>query len=117
MRRCAHANAASSLLRPPHCEDTPPGPQGLWMKILCGIVVVMLTMIPCVYLLLFGVQQGKAKLKVWWISSMTGFALGAVCYEVGQHRRASLHSPTAGCATNCDLRRLHRARLLLPAVP
>ena len=73
------------------------------MKILCGIVVVMLTMIPCVYLLLFGVQQGKAKLKVWWISSMTGFALGAVCYEVGQRRRASLHSPTAGCAIASEL--------------
>ena len=62
-------------------EDEPPGPQGLWKKIICGVIVVVLTLFPCLYLLLFGVQQGKAMLKVWWISSMTGFALTAVVYE------------------------------------
>ena len=50
-------------------------------KIICGVIVAVLTLFPCLYLLLFGVQQGKAMLKVWWISSMTGFALTAVVYE------------------------------------
>ena len=62
-------------------EDEPPGPQGLWKKIICGVIVVVLTLFSCLYLLLFGVQQGKAMLKVWWISSMTGLALSAICYE------------------------------------
>jgi hypothetical protein len=62
-------------------EDEPPGPQGLWKKIICGVIVVVLTLFPAFYLLLFGVQQGKAMLKVWWISSMTGFALTAIVYE------------------------------------
>ena len=62
-------------------EDEPPGPQGLWKKIICGVIVVVLTLFPAFYLLLFGVQQGKAMLKVWWISSMTGWALSAICYE------------------------------------
>ena len=71
--------------RPPAAaarEDAPPGPQGLWKKAVCAAIIVALTLFPAFYLLLFGVQQGKAMLKVWWISSMTSFALTAVFYEV-----------------------------------
>ena len=51
------------------------------------MIVVVLTLFPCFYLLLFAATKGKAVIKAWWISSMTGFALGAVCYEV----RGSVH--------------------------
>jgi len=75
----------STGCRPPAAaarEDAPPGPQGLWKKAVCAAIIVALTLFPAFYLLLFGVQQGKAMLKVWWISSMTSFALTAVFYEV-----------------------------------
>ena len=62
-------------------EDDPPPPQRLWKKVLCGIVMVVLTLFACLYLLLFGVQQGKAMTKAWWVASMTGLVLGAVFYE------------------------------------
>ena len=46
------------------------------------MIVVVLTLFPCFYLLLFAATEGKQAIKAWWISSMTGFALDAVCYEV-----------------------------------
>lgn len=51
------------------------------------MIVVVLTLFPIFYLLLFAATEGKKSIKAWWISSMTGFALGAVCYEV----RGSVH--------------------------
>ena len=51
------------------------------------MIVVVLTLFPCFYLLLFAATEGKAVIKAWWISSMTGLSLGAVCYEV----RGSVH--------------------------
>ena len=62
--------------------DDPPSPQALWKKLACGVAMLVTTLCACLYLLLFGVQQGKAVTKAWWVSSMTGLALGAVIYEV-----------------------------------
>ena len=62
-------------------EDDPPPPRSLWKKVLCGVVMVAITLFACLYLLLFGMQQGKAMTKAWWVASMTGLALGAVVYE------------------------------------
>jgi hypothetical protein len=47
------------------------------------MVMVVLTLFPALYLLLFGVQQGKAMTKAWWVSTMAAFALQAIFYEAG----------------------------------
>ena len=58
------------------------------------MIVVVLTLFPIFYLLLFAATEGKKSIKAWWISSMTGFALGAVCYEV---RGSGIHYSTVQC--------------------
>lgn len=62
-------------------DVAPPPPRTLRAKLISGVAVVLLTLAPCLYLLLFGLQQGKAATKAWWVSTMTGLALGALIYE------------------------------------
>jgi uncharacterized membrane protein YsdA (DUF1294 family) len=57
------------------------------LQVLCAMVMVVLTLFPALYLLLFGIQQGKAMTKAWWVSTMTAFALEAVFTEAGAGER------------------------------
>ena len=43
--------------------------------------MVPLVIIPMLWLLLFGLEQGKKTTKSWWIATMTAFYLSAGVYE------------------------------------
>ena len=62
-------------------DEEPPAPVAAWTKGVFAIVMLCLIVFPMLYLLLFGVQQGKQKIKSWWIGTMTAFALDAGIYE------------------------------------
>ena len=52
-----------------------------WKKYVFGVVMLTLLVIPTLFLLLFGVQQGKKTTKSWWVGTMTCFALEWFIYE------------------------------------
>jgi hypothetical protein len=59
-------------------EDVPVPPVKIWQKFVALCVIVLLTLLPMMYLLLFGVQQGSQMIRGWWISTMTCFAMEAI---------------------------------------
>ena len=62
-------------------EEKPPAPCHCATKWFMGCVVIVLLIVPMLYLLLFGLAQGKKMTRTWWTSTMTGFVLAFLIYE------------------------------------
>ena len=62
-------------------EEKPPAPCHRATKWAAGLVMLVLLIVPMLYLLLFGLAQGKKMTKTWWTSTMTTFVLTFLIYE------------------------------------
>ena len=62
-------------------KEEPPAPVRAWKKVVAYAVLFGLVVYPCFFLLLFGIMQGKAETKLWFIDAMVIINLEVWVFE------------------------------------
>ena len=63
-------------------EEVHPEPVAAWKKRVSALVMVVLTLFPAYYLLLFGLQQGRATTRAWLVGTAMCMALEILIYDI-----------------------------------